>query len=116
MRFAFASLAALSAALLGVDAAAQYPAKPIRMLVAVAPGGGPDIVGRLVAGKLSDAFGQPVIVENRAGAAGNTGADAVAKAAPDGHTLLVCASNVSINATVSFVPVSFSGHQPMIEA
>jgi len=89
MRFALAPLAAMWAALLGFDAAAQYPAKPIRMLVAVAPGGGPDIVGRLVASKLSDAFGQPVVVENRAGSNGNIAAEIVVKSSPDGYTLLL---------------------------
>jgi len=89
MQFSFAPLAALCAALLGFDAAAQYPARPIRMLVAVAPGGGPDIVARLLATKLSDAFGQPVVVENRAGSNGNIAGDIVAKSAPDGYTLLL---------------------------
>jgi tripartite-type tricarboxylate transporter receptor subunit TctC len=59
------------------------------MLVAVAPGGGPDIVGRLVASKLSDAFGQPVVVENRAGSNGNIAAEIVVKSSPDGYTLLL---------------------------
>ena len=89
MRFAFALLAALWAALLGFDAAAQYPAKPIRLLVPIAPGGGPDIVGRLLAGKLSDALGQPVVVENRVGSNGNIAGDIVAKSSPDGYTLLL---------------------------
>jgi tripartite-type tricarboxylate transporter receptor subunit TctC len=85
----FTLLATLAAALFGLDASAQYPARPIRLLVGIAPGGGPDIVARLVASKLSDALGQPVVVENRAGSNGNIAGDVVAKAAPDGYTLLL---------------------------
>jgi len=89
LRFSLALLAALSATLLSLDAAAQYPTKPIRLLVPIAPGGGPDIVGRLIAGKLSDAFGQAVVVENRVGSNGNIAGDIVAKSSPDGYTLLL---------------------------
>lgn len=80
------------AALLGLAAVAAsaqtYPAKPIRYIVAFPPGGTTDLVGRIVAQKLQEAWGQPVVVENRPGAAGTIGADLVAKAAPDGYTLL----------------------------
>jgi tripartite-type tricarboxylate transporter receptor subunit TctC len=76
-------------ALLCGAAAAQYPAKPIRLLVPFPPGGGPDIVGRILAPKLSDALGQPVVVENRVGGNGNVAGEAVAKAPADGHTLLL---------------------------
>ncbi len=89
LRFALALLATLSTAIFSLDAAAQYPTKPIRLLVPIAPGGGPDIVGRLIAGKLSDAFGQPVVVENRVGSNGNIAGDIVAKSSPDGYTLLL---------------------------
>ena len=68
--------------------AQTFPTKAIQIIVPLAPGGGTDLLARVIADKLRDKFGQPVTVENRSGAAGNIGADAVFKAAPDGHTLL----------------------------
>jgi tripartite-type tricarboxylate transporter receptor subunit TctC len=69
--------------------AQSYPSKPVRVIVPYPAGSTPDIVGRAVSGKLQDSLGQPFVVENRTGAGGNIGAEAVAKAAPDGHTLLI---------------------------
>jgi tripartite-type tricarboxylate transporter receptor subunit TctC len=84
----------LAAALLfflfaGAAPAQQYPGKPIRLIVPYAAGGTSDILARQIGPKLTEAWGQPVIVENRTGANGNVGADFVAKSAPDGYTLLI---------------------------
>lgn len=85
--------------LVAPDAPAQqaYPTKAVRLVSPFAAGGSTDLLARIFAPKLNGAWKQSVIVENRPGAGGNTGADAVAKAAPDGHTLLVAASNLAIN-------------------
>jgi tripartite-type tricarboxylate transporter receptor subunit TctC len=69
-------------------AQADFPTRPIRLIVTVPPGGAADFIARLVGGKISESLGQPVVVENRGGAGGTIAADAVAKAAPDGYTLL----------------------------
>jgi len=85
MRFLLLLLIALAAPASGQS----YPSKPVRVIVTFPPGSTPDIVGRALASRLQEAMGQPFVVENRSGAGGNVGADAVAKAAPDGYTLLV---------------------------
>ena len=74
-------------ALLPALAWAQYPNKPIRMIVPFAPGGASDFVGRILQPRMSELLGQQIVVENRAGASGNIGMDAAAKSAPDGYTL-----------------------------
>lgn len=88
-RKVLASSLALGLAASGVQAQA-WPARPIRIVVPYPPGGSSDIIARAISQPLSEALKQSVIVENRAGANGNLGADAVAKSAPDGYTLLLC--------------------------
>ena len=94
---------AASAAFAQGDAAAGYPQQAIKMLVGFTPGGGNDIIGRIVAQKLGERLGQPVVFENRAGAGGIVAAEFVARAAPDGYTLLIA----PIGTTV-FNPVLFA--------
>src|SRR5688572_31532912 len=88
--FILRTAAALALALICATAGAQtYPTRPVRLIAHSAPGGTSDILGRLVAQKLSEAFGQQVVVENRAGASGIIGVEVAAESAPDGYTLLI---------------------------
>ena len=88
------------AGMTGSAAAQDWPRKPIRLLVGLTPGGFPDITARTVATNLSTSLGQPVVVENRPGGGGNIATGAVAKAAPDGYTLLLTGGSHTVNATL----------------
>jgi len=84
-------------------AAQQYPVRPVRVVVPLTPGGGVDILARIVADHYSQVLGQRFIVDNRPGAGGSIGVETVAKAAPDGHTLLVSSSSMVTNAAIQSV-------------
>jgi tripartite-type tricarboxylate transporter receptor subunit TctC len=115
----------LLAALAGVAQAQTYPAKPVRMVVGFPPGGGTDILARIVALKLSEAWGQQVVVENRPGASATIAAAVVAKAAPDGYTLSMgqltpnaiapaLMADLPYDAARDFVPVILVGTSPNV--
>jgi tripartite-type tricarboxylate transporter receptor subunit TctC len=83
-------------------AAQSFPSKPIRVLVGFSAGGAPDIIARMLGAKLQDGLGQPIVIENRAGAAGNIAADTLAKSPADGYTLLM--GNVSLTISTHATP------------
>src|SRR3989442_12336301 len=82
----------------GVQAQQRYPSKPIRLIVPFAPGGGTDIVARMLAQKLSESFGASVVVDNRPGAAGTIGTEAAVRANPDGYTMIMVSAAYATNA------------------
>jgi tripartite-type tricarboxylate transporter receptor subunit TctC len=116
----------LAAALLIGHAHAQdaYPSRPLRFILPVPPGGGTDLLGRLIAERLSASLGQPVVTENRGGAGGNVGAEAAAHAAPDGYTLLMVSGDfAAIHPFVysklpyrpeDLVPITMATDTPMV--
>jgi len=104
--------------------AQAYPAREIRFIVPFPPGGGNDVVGRIVAGQLQERLGQPVVVDNRGGAGGIEGTNIAAKSAPDGQTLLVNNISLAVNPTLfaklpfdtqrDLAPISIIGRQPSV--
>jgi tripartite-type tricarboxylate transporter receptor subunit TctC len=105
--------------------AQPFPSKPVRLIVPFPPGGGSDVVGRIVAQKLSERLGQPVVVENRAGAGGSIGTEAAVRAAPDGYTtVLASTSEIAVNPAIysrlsydtlkDLAPVSMVASTPMV--
>jgi tripartite-type tricarboxylate transporter receptor subunit TctC len=113
MKAAIRILAVLLLALPATVLAQNYPSKPIRFIVGFAPGGGNDIAARLMAPKLSEALGQPVIVENRPGAGTNIAQEVVARSAPDGHTLLLGSPPVIINKFI-YTNLTFDPHRDLV--
>ncbi|MEA3027983.1 MAG: hypothetical protein QOF91_3268 [Alphaproteobacteria bacterium] len=107
-----AALVALSLAALASGAQAQdFPSRPLTMVVPFTPGAATDFLGRLLGKELEDRLGKPVVVENRPGAGTNIGSNSVAKAAPDGHTLLMATStpmaiNVTLHKSLPFDPTT----------
>ncbi len=126
MMTSFVRIAMLLAGLgvLAPVAAQTYPAKPVKMVVGMAPGGATDVVARLLAQKLSERLGQTVVVENRPGGGANIGTEVVARAPSDGYTLLLATSTQTVNAslypklnydlTKDFVPVGLVATTPSI--
>jgi tripartite-type tricarboxylate transporter receptor subunit TctC len=116
--------AAILLAVAGPAAAQSYPTRPVRLVVGFTPGGGVDINARLLAPKLAEYLGQQVIVENKPGASTNIANEFVAKAAPDGHTLLINTSAIAINMSLfrnlpfdtlrDFAPVSIVSESPNV--
>ena len=108
----------------GAASAQNYPAKPIRMVVPYPPGGGTDVVARTIAQKFNEFLGQPAVVDNRAGANGIIGTDAVAKAPADGYTVLIAIASHAINPTLyaklpydtnaDLAPVSLLAEYPFV--
>ena len=108
-------LAALALALAATAAAAQnYPTKPVRIIVPFAPGGATDIVTRILAQKLTEAWGQTVVVDNRAGAGGNIGADIAAKSPPDGYTLFMPSGSVTTANQHIYKKISFNAEKDFV--
>jgi len=121
MRFLLACLLATAHLALAQD---TWPSRPLRLILPFPPGGGTDILGRLIAERLSASLGQPVVVENRGGAGGNVGAEAAARSAPDGYTIVLVAPSLAISPTLysklnydpvkDFAPVSLVATVPNV--
>ncbi len=120
--FAVAALAAVSSVAVAADP--SYPARPVRMIVPFAPGGPTDVIARIIAQKLSEAWPHQVVVDNRAGAGGNIGMGLAASSPPDGYTILVVSSSFVVNPSLyskipydpykSFIPVTNAAASPNV--
>jgi tripartite-type tricarboxylate transporter receptor subunit TctC len=117
-------ISAFSAVIVCGAAAAQYPTRPIRIIASTTPGSGPDIMSRLIGHKLTEAWGQQIVVDNRAGASGIIGTEIAAKAQPDGYTLLMLTSShvivealfrkLNYNLVRDFAPISLLASTPFL--
>jgi len=122
--FAATFLAAFATALAQPASAQSYPSRPIRLVVPAAPGGGTDIIARILAEGLTPVLGKPIIVDNRPGAGTTLGSDIVAKAPADGYTLLISPNALAFNAALyrklpydtlrAFIPISLVAEQPNV--
>ena len=118
------ALAVSGAVASAADSAGNYPNRPVRWIVPFTPGASNDIIARLVGGKLGEAFGQQFVIDNRPGAGGSIGADTVAKAGPDGYTLLLANPGPSVNTPLmlkrssykveDFTNIVFIGYAPLL--
>jgi tripartite-type tricarboxylate transporter receptor subunit TctC len=123
-RAAFTLFAAASVLATPLAQAQKFPDKPVRFIVPFPPGGGNDILARAIGPKLSELLGQPVLIDNRAGAGGNMGTDLAAKSAPDGYTIVIASNQVTINPWLysklpfdiekDLVPVAQAASVPMV--
>src|SRR3972149_9018827 len=111
IRFVFVMLATFwLAEVTGQALADDYPSRPLRLIISSPPGGTADVLGRLVGQKLSESFGQQIVIDNRAGGGGNIGAEIVVRSAPDGYTLLLgqtqtLAVNPTLYKSLAFNPL-----------
>jgi tripartite-type tricarboxylate transporter receptor subunit TctC len=122
----FATAAAALSSLTGIASASEYPMRPVHIVVSFPPGGAPDIIARLIGQWLSERLDQQFFVDNRPGAAGNIGTEIVAKAPPDGYTLLIAVSTTAVNAALytnlnfnfirDITPVASIGGTPFVMA
>jgi tripartite-type tricarboxylate transporter receptor subunit TctC len=120
----FAASIGLSPAAVRAQGSEPYPSKPVRFVLPFPPGGGTDILGRLLSERLAARLGQPVVIENRGGAGGNVGAEAAARSAPDGYTIVLVAPSLTISPSLykklaydpvkDFAPVSLVATVPNV--
>ncbi|MBI3068406.1 MAG: tripartite tricarboxylate transporter substrate binding protein, partial [Betaproteobacteria bacterium] len=125
LRIVSSMLAALACTYAAGVYGQSYPAKPVRLIIPFAPGGGSDLMGRLLAQRLGDRFGQQFVVDNRPGAGGSIGTEAAVKAPPDGYTLVLgSTSEISINPSLytrlsyntlrDLAPVAIVAYTPLV--